>query len=156
MTSTEQAQRSAAVDRLLEAAVEAFADKGFHATTTRDIAARVGLSPAGVYVHFASKEELLYELSLVGHHAALDIWTAAELDRANRGLAQARALRNWLDAVRDRVAHEVREHAPEDVGQRRRHRRLAALDLEAYPLVLLLRPRRGLLEQVRHALSERP
>ena len=71
MTSTEQAQRSAAVERLLDAAAEAFADKGFHATTTRDIAARVGLSPAAVYVHFASKEELLYELSLVGHQAAL-------------------------------------------------------------------------------------
>jgi AcrR family transcriptional regulator len=73
MTSTEPAQRSTAVERLLEAAAEAFAEKGFHATTTRDIAARVGLSPAGVYVHFSSKEELLYELSLVGHQAALGV-----------------------------------------------------------------------------------
>ncbi len=77
MTSTEQAQRSAAVERLLDAAAEAFADKGFHATTTRDIAARVGLSPAAVYVHFATKEDLLYELSLVGHQAALGIVIAA-------------------------------------------------------------------------------
>jgi AcrR family transcriptional regulator len=73
MTSTEQAQHSAAVERLLGAAVEAFADKGFHGTTTRDIAARVGLSPAAVYVHFASKEELLHELSVVGHRAALEV-----------------------------------------------------------------------------------
>ncbi len=92
MTATEQGQRPAAVERLLEAAAEAFADKGFHATTTRDIAARVGLSPAAVYVHFASKEELLYELSLVGHQAALDIVVSAagrEGDRAPSGRLQA-------------------------------------------------------------------
>jgi AcrR family transcriptional regulator len=63
--------------RLLEAAAEAFADRGFHATTTRDIASRAGLSPAGVYVHFSSKEELLYQLSREGHEAARDMLVAA-------------------------------------------------------------------------------
>jgi AcrR family transcriptional regulator len=57
--------------RLLEAAVIAFAEKGFHATTTRDIASGAGLSPAGVYVHFGSKEELLFNLSRSGHESAL-------------------------------------------------------------------------------------
>lgn len=55
----------------MEAAAHAFAEKGFHATTTRDIASRAGLSPAGVYVHFGSKEELLFNLSRLGHEAAL-------------------------------------------------------------------------------------
>jgi AcrR family transcriptional regulator len=59
--------------RLLEAAADAFADRGFHATTTRDIASRAGLSPAGVYVHFASKEELLFQLSREGHQVALEL-----------------------------------------------------------------------------------
>lgn len=77
MTTVEHGPRTAGVARLLDAAAEAFADKGFHATTTRDIAARGGLSPAAVYVHFASKEELLYELSRVGHEAALAIVLAA-------------------------------------------------------------------------------
>ncbi|MEO5981743.1 MAG: TetR/AcrR family transcriptional regulator [Pedococcus sp.] len=63
--------------RLLEAAAEAFSDRGFHATTTRDIASRAGLSPAGVYVHFASKEELLYQLSREGHEAARDLLVQA-------------------------------------------------------------------------------
>lgn len=66
--------------RLLEAAAEAFADRGFHATTTRDIAARAGLSPAGVYVHFKTKEELLYQLSLAGHLAALELLRSAVAD----------------------------------------------------------------------------
>lgn len=65
------------VERLLEAGARAFADRGFHATTTRDIASRAGLSPAGVYVHFASKEALLYALSLAGHEAALALVSQA-------------------------------------------------------------------------------
>jgi AcrR family transcriptional regulator len=92
MTSIEQVQRTAGVERLLDAAVEAFAEKGFHATTTRDIAARVGLSPAAVYVHFASKEELLYELSLVGHQAALGIVIAAVDAAPSDPAAQLRGL----------------------------------------------------------------
>ena len=59
------------VDRLMAAAARAFADKGFHATTTRDIASGAGLSPAGVYVHVGSKEELLMGLSRTGHESAL-------------------------------------------------------------------------------------
>jgi AcrR family transcriptional regulator len=66
-----------AVQRLIDAAGEAFADKGFHATTTRDIAARAQMSPAGVYVHFASKEDLLFHLSERGHLVALEILEAA-------------------------------------------------------------------------------
>jgi len=64
-------------ERLINAAVEAFAEKGFAATTTRDIASRAGMSPAAVYVHHDSKESLLYTVSLQGHLSALDI-----IDRA--------------------------------------------------------------------------
>ena len=64
-------------ERLLNAAAGAFADNGFHATTTRDIASRAGLSPAGVYVHFASKEGLLHELSRDGHGTALALVRSA-------------------------------------------------------------------------------
>ena len=53
--------------RLLAAAVDAFADRGFHGTTTRDIAAAAGMSPAALYVHHRSKEELLYLIAVAGH-----------------------------------------------------------------------------------------
>jgi AcrR family transcriptional regulator len=59
-------------NRLLAAAVNAFADKGFHATATRDIAAAAGMSPAALYVHHKSKEELLYLIALAGHQRTLD------------------------------------------------------------------------------------
>src|SRR6478609_1639955 len=68
------------VERLLQAAAHAFADKGFHATTTRDIASGAGLSPAGVYVHFGSKEELLFNLSRSGHESALRLLRGAIAD----------------------------------------------------------------------------
>ena len=63
--------------RLMDAAVDAFADKGFHATSTRDIAARAQMSPAGVYVHFASKQDLLFQLCRRGHILALEVVTTA-------------------------------------------------------------------------------
>ncbi len=59
--------------RLLEAAVTAFSEKGFHGTTTRDIAGAAGMSPAAVYVHHRSKEELLFLISCQGHQQALDV-----------------------------------------------------------------------------------
>lgn len=58
-------------ERLVAAAVEAFAAKGFHGTTTRDIAAAAGMSPAALYVHHKSKEELLYLISREGHDQTL-------------------------------------------------------------------------------------
>jgi len=61
----------ASARRLLIAAVDAFAARGYHGTSTRDIADRAGLSPAGVYVHFASKEDLFYRITLLGHQQTL-------------------------------------------------------------------------------------
>jgi AcrR family transcriptional regulator len=47
------------------AAVDSFWKNGFHASSTRDIAKRAKLSPAAVYVHFESKEELLFTIIVV-------------------------------------------------------------------------------------------
>ena len=53
--------------RLLAAALEAFATQGFHGTGTRDIAGLAELSPAAVYIHYRSKEELLFAISEAAH-----------------------------------------------------------------------------------------
>ncbi len=57
--------------RIVDAAIETFAERGYHATTTRDIALGAGLSPAGLYVHYPSKAAVLAQVSLLGHQAAL-------------------------------------------------------------------------------------
>jgi AcrR family transcriptional regulator len=59
-----------AAKRLIVAAVAAFAARGYHATTTRDISVAAGMSPAAMYVHYPSKEELLFATSKVAHEAA--------------------------------------------------------------------------------------
>lgn len=58
---------SAPVRRLLEAGLGVFAERGFHAATTREIAARAGMSPAALYIHFRAKTDVLYSLSRLGH-----------------------------------------------------------------------------------------
>jgi AcrR family transcriptional regulator len=68
-TSRAEATRA----RLVEAAVAAFSEKGFHGTTTRDIAAAAGMSPAALYMHHRSKEEMLYLISRAGHERVLTL-----------------------------------------------------------------------------------
>ncbi|PHP64833.1 TetR family transcriptional regulator [Zhengella mangrovi] len=53
---------SPTIQRLLIAAVDCFWKSGFHASSTRDIAKKANLSPAAVYVHFKSKEDLLFRI----------------------------------------------------------------------------------------------
>jgi AcrR family transcriptional regulator len=64
-------QEPDARSRLVAAAVESFAAKGFHGTSTRDIASAAGMSPAALYVHHRSKEELLHHISRDGHDRTL-------------------------------------------------------------------------------------
>ncbi|WP_328772718.1 TetR/AcrR family transcriptional regulator [Streptomyces sp. NBC_00286] len=89
-----------AARRLLVAAVEAFAERGYHATTTRDIAGRAGMSPAALYIHFKTKEELLHRISRIGHERALDV-----LRTAARGEGSA------TERLADAVSSFVRWHA---------------------------------------------
>jgi len=50
---------------ILAAAKAMFVAEGYAAVTTRRLAERVGLSQTGLYVYFASKEEILFALSQV-------------------------------------------------------------------------------------------
>ncbi|MBZ5632141.1 MAG: TetR family transcriptional regulator [Acidobacteriia bacterium] len=60
-TST-AAPDSATTDRLFDTAAELFWRQGFGATTTREIAAALGIQQASLYHHIASKEDLLYRI----------------------------------------------------------------------------------------------
>ncbi|WP_329342227.1 TetR/AcrR family transcriptional regulator [Streptomyces sp. NBC_01352] len=89
-----------AARRLLVAAVEAFAERGYHATTTRDIAGRAGMSPAALYIHYKTKEELLHRISRIGHEKAVEILRVAA---GGKGSAAER--------LADAVSSFVRWHA---------------------------------------------
>lgn len=129
VSSTGTSSKSAAArQRLLAAALEAFAAKGFNATTTRDIANGAKMSSAAVYVHFRSKEELLFELSEAGHRRILDV--IDDVDDASAPPAER--LRAVISAF---TGHHAREH----VGGRVVNYELAALGPEHLDTVMELR-----------------
>ncbi|MER5746704.1 TetR/AcrR family transcriptional regulator [Streptomyces sp. NPDC002225] len=119
-----------AARRLLVAAVDAFAERGYHATTTRDIAGRAGMSPAALYIHYKTKEELLHRISRIGHDRALSVLEAAADGDGTAGERLAEAVRSFVrwHAERHTTARVVQyeldalgeEHRTEIVELRRR------------------------------------
>lgn len=95
--------------RILLAAAKAFAERGFHATTTRDIAAQAGLSSAALYVYFRSKEEVLYQIAT----SALDFTIDVAATEARGPGAPAERLRRLVQVLtiwhtyNSQVAHVV-------------------------------------------------
>jgi AcrR family transcriptional regulator len=115
--------RPAAMQRILDAAVSAFAEHGFEGTTTRQICTTAGLSSAGMYVYFPSKEDLLYEISLIGHGEALaELLAAASgpgsptalLRRAVHAFVLYHAQNQTLARV---IQYELRELSPEHFAE---------------------------------------
>ncbi|WP_245553683.1 TetR family transcriptional regulator [Demetria terragena] len=54
------------LDPALSGAARAFVSTGYHGATMRSIALTAGVSPAGIYHHYASKHDLLRELMIRG------------------------------------------------------------------------------------------
>jgi len=53
--------------RILRESLALFAETGFHGTSIRAIAQRVGINSATLYAHYPSKEQVLADLVLIGH-----------------------------------------------------------------------------------------
>jgi len=81
--------------RILRAAAELFAERGFDATSMKAVAARVGLSDAALYYYFRSKHEILEAL-----------WDIPEIRRfgGDDGAAPPLTLRELVDAVAETIA----------------------------------------------------
>jgi TetR/AcrR family transcriptional regulator, cholesterol catabolism regulator len=67
-------------DRILRASTELFASKGFDGTSVRSIAERAGLSVAGMFHYFPSKEEILFAIMTLfmdsAYQKIMDIYNA--------------------------------------------------------------------------------
>lgn len=68
--------------RILAAALQEFAERGYHATSIRDIASRAGLSVPGLYHHYRAKQDILVDLMMVTMDE-LQARTEAALDSAD-------------------------------------------------------------------------
>lgn len=64
--------------KILEAAARLFRDKGYSATSMRDLASAVDLKASSLYNHIASKEELLQEICFSTAHKFVDAITEIE------------------------------------------------------------------------------
>lgn len=84
-------------DRILDVAAESFLNRGYEATSLRQIADAVGMKAGSLYYHFASKDELLTEVLRLGIAVMQTAFDDAEADVAG------------ADA-RERVAAHVRAH----------------------------------------------
>jgi AcrR family transcriptional regulator len=89
-----RAKRSRRRTEILHAALRAFRERGYHATTLDDIAERLGVGKTALYHYFPDKEAILFAC----HQESL-----AELDRILRGA------RRYASAT-ERLAYVIREH----------------------------------------------
>src|ERR1700739_283530 len=91
-------------ERLLRAAADEFAERGYDGTRVADIAAAAGVSNGALYAHFGSKAELLVAAVRAHGRAVLADMLAAEPDRSitelllviGRGLTRRRDPRGFL------------------------------------------------------------
>ena len=97
-------------DRLLQAAKELFAQKGFHGTSTREITQRARSNLSSLYFHWQSKENLYMA---VHRHLFQQMEEMAQqvLNRLEEGLRSHAPLEEVVDALTDQIfeffdAHE--------------------------------------------------
>jgi AcrR family transcriptional regulator len=94
-------------ERLLRAAAEVFAERGYDGTRVADIAAAAGVSNGAMYAHFGSKAELLTgALRTHGRRLLADLF-AADPDRSITDLLLV--IGRWLPRRRDRCGYLIVE-----------------------------------------------
>ena len=94
------------MEKLREEAARLFWEKGYAATTTREIAESLGVQRASLYYHMKSKEDLLYDLcveSLGNIHVAVVQAVADKSDPLDRIRAMIQA--HVVSMLEDREKH---------------------------------------------------
>ena len=108
--------------QLLKTAARLFRRKGFDATTTRDIAAAVGMHAGSPFYHFESKGALLYAVMEEGMRTALARQALVLRPAADAASALRRLIRSHFDTLhgpgRDFVPVMLYEWRSLDVRQR--------------------------------------
>ncbi len=70
--------------QIVESAVQLFIEKGFHKTTTREIAARAGLASGSMYEYVKAKEDILY-LVCNAIHEEMETSITEVMEKAGQG-----------------------------------------------------------------------
>jgi AcrR family transcriptional regulator len=91
-----QAKRERRRDEILRAALQAFRERGYHATTLDHIAARLGVRKTALYHYFADKDAILHACHV------------ESLDQLEHILAEARRLPTPAGQLRQLIVEHVR------------------------------------------------
>jgi AcrR family transcriptional regulator len=88
LVSSATLARTGTRERILAAALELIAEKGFAATSTRELSERLGFTKAALYYHFRTKEDLLVALVEPGIQQFRDLLqrSASTTEAARRDL----------------------------------------------------------------------
>ncbi|AGL17884.1 TetR/AcrR family transcriptional regulator [Actinoplanes sp. N902-109] len=115
-----RSRRSAADTRaeIRRVALDLFTEKGFDATSTRDIAAALGMNQSSLYYHFAGKDDIVRSLMQTRQHDAEEFLTWLLAQPVAPGLLRTAALR-WLDATTEEHVHGQRLALANPAVQRR-------------------------------------
>src|SRR3954452_13684126 len=89
-------------ERILDAALSLFRQRGFDETTMRDIAAEAGVATGAAYYYFRSKEELVMAFYVRTNDEARELIPAA--------IAKSRDLRKRVRAIIDTKLQQFAEH----------------------------------------------
>lgn len=104
-------------DRLLDAAAKLFCQRGYHATSMRDIAKAVDMLSGSIYYHFNSKQEMLLAVYAEGARrigALVDAAVARETDPWKRLEAASAAHLNALSVTHRDYAQVMIRTLPQD------------------------------------------
>jgi AcrR family transcriptional regulator len=94
---TPRAQQTRAA--IVAAALALFRERGYEATTMREIASRAGVSTGNAYYYFGSKEELIQEFYATSHAEHLAVSRARLDGQHDLGTRLADALRAMIDVL---------------------------------------------------------
>jgi AcrR family transcriptional regulator len=130
--------------QILAAAAHLFAERGYDATSTRDIAAATGILGGSLYYHFSSKEELFAAVHAAGIEAVVQAVEAAVADCADPWdrleAAAAAHCKTLLEAdecvtvLRPGLLPEAGPLRAQIIEQRDRYERMIGRLVDAIPL----------------------
>lgn len=120
--SLKEKQRREREDLILQVAEEVLAEKGYHDTSIDEIATRVGIAKGTVYLHFASKGDLVFALieremqkllQFVEHTATSPMAARAKLESILHGMYRGMLGRRVRLLVALYTSPDVRKDLPQ-------------------------------------------
>ncbi|VFQ43270.1 TetR/AcrR family transcriptional regulator [Desulfoluna butyratoxydans] len=158
-------------DKILKAAEGLFAEKGFHKTNTKEIAAEAGVATGSVYAYFKDKKSVFLEIYGAASHASFleracrDIDFSEKTNREailallqrlakehtlspgfRREVAAMRASDKDVEAIHARQHDAMRTQLVDTLGRREKALRVTDLDAAAFVILCAC-------EEVMHACS---